>query len=304
MGIFRSDMDGTDVNACHRSASGALVVAADDDGCVRLLNYPAVVCDPGVLTYGGHSSHCVCVRFSADDRWVVSVGSRDQTVMQWRVLNAPLASATMSTAAESTSGGDGNAEASAQSAGVAGLMERKSSATSYTKNRMALLEEEMKRSVKQALEKKSRVRKAKAAPTGKVWGPLDSTGKRFGWIASDSPLALTTATAAEEPPPPTEPRELVTSSLVSSTAPSTTEVTESSVAGIEASRWDAISDNGSDASALTSTETSSVFSTGAAYQNPLMKTMRPPLLEEGSESSSWATDNDASASESTDAGFV
>jgi hypothetical protein len=295
MGIFRSDMDGTDVNACHRSASGALVVAADDDGCVRLLNYPAVVCDSGVRTYGGHSSHCVCVRFSADDRWVVSVGSRDQTVMQWRVLNAPLASAPASTV-ESTSGGDGGVEPDAQSTGVAGLMERKSSATRYTKNRMAVLEEEMKQALTKQVEKKSRVRKAKEAPTGKLWGPLDSTGKRFGWIASDSPLALAAAMVTEEPSPPTDPRadvngESAASSLVSSTAASITEATESSVAGIEASRWDALSDSDSDASALTSTETSSIFSTGAAYQNPLMKTMRPPVLEEGSESSSWATDN-------------
>jgi hypothetical protein len=144
---------------------------------------------------------------------------------------------------------------------------------------------------------KRRVRKPKETPCGKLWGPLDSSGKRFGWVASDSPEALAAARRTVEEERPTEP----------STAPSTSDVTESLVAGMEVSCWDAISDAISD-SGSASTETSSAFSTGAAYQNPLMKTMRPPLVEEaeeaGSEESSWATGTEGGASESTDTGFL
>jgi WD40 repeat protein len=154
MALFRSDMDGTDVNACHRSNSGALVVAADDDGCVRMLHYPAVVIDAGVLSYGGHSSHCVCVRFSSDDRWVVSVGSRDQTVIQWRVLHC----APPVTPPATHDGGhrDSSGESAQSSGSMAGLLERGSAATRYTKNRMEVLEQEMRRALAKQVEKKSR----------------------------------------------------------------------------------------------------------------------------------------------------
>ena len=43
MGIWSDGMDGTDINAVHRSNAQAHVVAAGDDGRVRLLNYPSVI---------------------------------------------------------------------------------------------------------------------------------------------------------------------------------------------------------------------------------------------------------------------
>lgn len=43
MGIWRSDMDGTDINSCDRSRSRQYLVTADDFGRVSLINYPAVV---------------------------------------------------------------------------------------------------------------------------------------------------------------------------------------------------------------------------------------------------------------------
>lgn len=39
----------------------------------------------GMREYRGHASHCTCVRWSAEDIWVCSVGSRDRTVIQWRL---------------------------------------------------------------------------------------------------------------------------------------------------------------------------------------------------------------------------
>ncbi|KXZ56858.1 hypothetical protein GPECTOR_1g774 [Gonium pectorale] len=55
MGVWRDDSDGTDINALCR-------------------------------TYLGHCSHVMNVRFSPDNRWVVSVGGKDRAGMQWRVL--------------------------------------------------------------------------------------------------------------------------------------------------------------------------------------------------------------------------
>jgi len=33
----------------------------------------------------GHSSHVTNVRFMSDDKYIISTGGEDQTVMQWRV---------------------------------------------------------------------------------------------------------------------------------------------------------------------------------------------------------------------------
>jgi len=37
-------------------------------------------------TYLGHSSHVMCIRFSPDNFYVVSMGGDDRSAMQWRVL--------------------------------------------------------------------------------------------------------------------------------------------------------------------------------------------------------------------------
>ncbi len=37
--------------------------------------------------YIGHCSHVMNVRFSPHNRWVLSVGGRDRSAMQWRVLS-------------------------------------------------------------------------------------------------------------------------------------------------------------------------------------------------------------------------
>ncbi|GFR41097.1 hypothetical protein Agub_g1741 [Astrephomene gubernaculifera] len=98
MGIWRDGTDGTDINAVSRSHSGLfpdtdplmgegeLVVTAGDDGRVRLFNYPCVVEDAPCRTYLGHCSHVMNVRFSPDNRYVLSVGGKDRAGMQWRVL--------------------------------------------------------------------------------------------------------------------------------------------------------------------------------------------------------------------------
>jgi hypothetical protein len=50
-------MDGTDVNAVHRSPSCRLLATADDFGKVNVYKYPCVNTKAEAGVYTGHSSH-------------------------------------------------------------------------------------------------------------------------------------------------------------------------------------------------------------------------------------------------------
>lgn len=47
--------------------------------------YPCVVGHAPHHAHAGHSSHVLCVRWSAGQRYVVSVGGKDRAVFQWRL---------------------------------------------------------------------------------------------------------------------------------------------------------------------------------------------------------------------------
>ncbi|KAG2422675.1 hypothetical protein HXX76_015839 [Chlamydomonas incerta] len=87
MGIWPDGSDGTDVNALSRSTRGDLIVTCDDDGLVKLFNCPCVLDDAPHRAYRGHSSHVMSVRFSADDRTVLSVGGYDWGMFQFAVVD-------------------------------------------------------------------------------------------------------------------------------------------------------------------------------------------------------------------------
>ena len=91
MGIWPYGADGTDVNAVDRSNARAHLVTADDFGGVNAFNYPVLVDEAPRAREAGHSSHVMNVRFSPDDRWVVSVGGKDRAVFQWRFHRTPRA---------------------------------------------------------------------------------------------------------------------------------------------------------------------------------------------------------------------
>jgi len=83
-GIWATGMDGSDINAVSRSHSGHLLVTSDDFGKIHLFRYPVLKNDAGCLTYSGHSSHVMNVRWSAADEYLLSCGGNDKTVMYWR----------------------------------------------------------------------------------------------------------------------------------------------------------------------------------------------------------------------------
>ncbi len=113
--IWKPESDGTDVNACCRTAAGAAVATGDDFGMVRLYRYPAVRGGgrgkgplPPHKAYRGHMSHVMNTRFLSNDTHLLSVGGNDAAVFQWRHINndGSTVRTTLRTAREASGGGD------------------------------------------------------------------------------------------------------------------------------------------------------------------------------------------------------
>jgi microtubule-associated protein-like 6 len=75
--------DGSDINSCVRSANHDVLLTADDWGKVNMFRYPVVVKGQASKSFTGHSSHVTNVRFSSQDRFVVSTGGNDKCVFVW-----------------------------------------------------------------------------------------------------------------------------------------------------------------------------------------------------------------------------
>ncbi|KAK9717603.1 HELP motif [Popillia japonica] len=86
VGIWPSDADGTDINACDRSHNSELIASVDDFGKVNLFSYPAIQPHTLYRSYGGHSSHVTNVAFLHDDSKLITVGGNDTAIMQWNVV--------------------------------------------------------------------------------------------------------------------------------------------------------------------------------------------------------------------------
>ncbi len=82
-GIFPPCSDGTDVNSTSRSNSKKVLATGDDFSTVKLFRYPCTIKHASYKEYRGHSSHVTKVKFSFDDRYLVSTGGNDKTVIVW-----------------------------------------------------------------------------------------------------------------------------------------------------------------------------------------------------------------------------
>ena len=78
--------DGTVVNSVDCNHSQSLVVSGDDHGQLNLYRYPALK-SAHANSQHAHSSHVVTVRFTPDERYVLSTGGHDLTIMQWAVTD-------------------------------------------------------------------------------------------------------------------------------------------------------------------------------------------------------------------------
>lgn len=84
-GIWPRGADGTDVNAVSTSHKKNLLVSGDDFGTVKLFNYPAAAPKSQYKAYHGHSAHVTNVVFSSNDKYIISTGGADRSILQWKV---------------------------------------------------------------------------------------------------------------------------------------------------------------------------------------------------------------------------
>jgi WD40 repeat protein len=87
-GIFDPSQDGSDVNTVDITASRTLAVTGDDTGNVNLYRYPVAAKGNKCNSAHAHSSHVVTTRFTADEKYVISVGGHDLSIMQWAIVPA------------------------------------------------------------------------------------------------------------------------------------------------------------------------------------------------------------------------
>ena len=82
-GIYPPCSDGTDVNSVDRAHNSNIIATGDDFGLIKLFRYPNFKSSSNVQ-FIGHSSHVTNVRFSNDDRYLISVGGHDKSIFQWK----------------------------------------------------------------------------------------------------------------------------------------------------------------------------------------------------------------------------
>lgn len=97
-GIYPKCTDGTFIHSVDRSNSSIrdtnfsqdpktpyLLAGGNNKGEVCLYSFPCTLKNSGYVAGVGHSSHITTVRWTNDDRRVISVGGEDQCLMYWTV---------------------------------------------------------------------------------------------------------------------------------------------------------------------------------------------------------------------------
>ena len=82
-GIWPPCSDFSDVNSVCRNTGRNILATADDFGKVKLFKYPCVVENASCNSYMGHSSHVTKIKFTNNDKYVVSTGGNDKTLIVW-----------------------------------------------------------------------------------------------------------------------------------------------------------------------------------------------------------------------------
>ena len=82
-GIWPPDSTGYIVNYTCMSNNKQVIATGDDFSLVKLFRSPCVVEHASYKAYGGHSSHIPKVRFTPNDRFLISVGGNDKSVFVW-----------------------------------------------------------------------------------------------------------------------------------------------------------------------------------------------------------------------------
>ena len=74
--------DGSDINAVDRSNSKKYLVTGDDFSKINLFRYPACHQKQIYNSYKGHSSHVTNIKFTYDDKYVISTGGLEKSIIQ------------------------------------------------------------------------------------------------------------------------------------------------------------------------------------------------------------------------------
>ncbi|RXM93090.1 Metastasis-associated protein MTA2 [Acipenser ruthenus] len=90
IGVWLEGSDGTDINALCRSHNERVVAVADDFCKVHLFQYPCPKPKAPSHRYDGHGSHVTNVRFTHNDSHLISMGGKDTSILQWRVVRVGL----------------------------------------------------------------------------------------------------------------------------------------------------------------------------------------------------------------------
>ncbi|XP_068116662.1 echinoderm microtubule-associated protein-like 3 isoform X2 [Hyperolius riggenbachi] len=85
-GVWPEGSDGTDINALARSHDMNMISVADDFCKVHLFRYPCNKPKAPSHVYCGHGSHVTNVRFTYNDSCLISLGGKDASIFQWRVV--------------------------------------------------------------------------------------------------------------------------------------------------------------------------------------------------------------------------
>nr|XP_020441832.1 echinoderm microtubule-associated protein-like 6 isoform X2 [Monopterus albus] len=86
LGIWPRNADKADVNCACVSYAGLNIVTGDDFGLVKLFDFPCTEKFAKHKRYLGHSAHVTNIRFSHDDKYVISTGGDDCSVFVWKCL--------------------------------------------------------------------------------------------------------------------------------------------------------------------------------------------------------------------------
>lgn len=82
-GMWPSDSKYADVNCCSVSHDGQALVSGDDFGTIKLFKFPCRQPSSGTKKIG-HAAHVTNVKFTAEDKYVVSAGGDDSCLFVWR----------------------------------------------------------------------------------------------------------------------------------------------------------------------------------------------------------------------------
>uniref|UniRef100_A0A4W4FP77 HELP domain-containing protein n=1 Tax=Electrophorus electricus TaxID=8005 RepID=A0A4W4FP77_ELEEL len=86
LGVWPRNADKADVNCACVSHAGLNIVTGDDFGLVKLFEFPCSEKFAKNKRYFGHSAHVTNIRFSYDDKYVISTGGDDCSVFVWKCL--------------------------------------------------------------------------------------------------------------------------------------------------------------------------------------------------------------------------